>query len=170
MPPGDEGGHFRITLKTAKDGVTQWDLFFINSGVQWNLPHSLAWFQAESQWLAEARARTVPAVAFFHTPTKNYQAAIDEGRAIGIANEPVLFSGDEDGLAAGMLKAPGNLRACFCGHSHRNDCHFVEDGVTFAFGRATGHGGYGGEDVPKGGKLIELNPDGTGLKFETLVP
>lgn len=167
-PHGDGRGNFRIEIASGTTAPPAWDLFFLNSGLRWNLPHDLEWFMATSMRLKRERDQVVPAVAFFHIPLKNYQAAMDDGRAIGIANEKVLYWGDEEGLAAGILKKAGNIRACFCGHSHRNDFYFEEKGITFAYGRSSGYGGYGGEDVPKGAKLIELSMKTACVEFRTV--
>ncbi len=86
----------------------------------------------------------------------------------------MLCWGDEDGHVEAALKAAGrnggtgNVRACFCGHSHKNDFHFEEDGILFACGRATGHGGYGGEALKKGAKFIDLGRDRDDIAFRTV--
>ena len=167
-PHGDGRGNFRIALERPDREFPLWEIFFLNSGLRWNLPWDLAWFEQEAQRLRQVRGRHVPAVAFFHIPLRNYQQAQDAGRVQGIANEPVLYWGDEEGLGSAILKRAGNLRACFCGHSHRNDYWFEDDGVIFGYGRCTGHGGYGGEDTPRGAKLIELPEDGGTPCFETV--
>ena len=149
------------------DGNSAWDLFFVNSGAAWHLPTDLEWFLARSKALAESRGRIVPALLFFHIPLMRYQRAIDEGRVQGIALEEVLCWGDEADTGADLLLASPNLRACFCGHSHRNDCWFEEDGVVFAYGRSTGYGGYG-DDLKKGAKLITVDLERGELDFETV--
>ena len=169
-------GHYAAPKATSRgeshveileqDGNAVWDLFFANSTQGWQLPRDLAWIGQQSEALAKSRGRVVPAVLFFHIPLRRYQIAIDEGRVTGIALEEVLYWGDEDDTGADLITAMGNIRACFCGHSHRNDCHFEEDGVVFSYGRSTGYGGYG-DDVRKGAKLISLSLVGGNLAFET---
>lgn len=176
VPPGTAGGCYRIELRCAGGGVPAWDLFFINSGLRWE-PAQLDWFSGEAARLNTTRIRPLPALCFFHIPLGNYKAAAEEGRCMGVAEEEVLCWGDEDNWAAPILKRagrkagnlrPGNVRACFCGHSHKNDFYFEEDGVIFSYGRATGMGGYGGEVLPKGGKLIELDPGSDVFSFRTV--
>lgn len=149
------------------DGSVAWDLFFVNTRNQWKLPEDLAWFQLRSASLRQSRGRVVPALMFFHIPLMRYQAAINQGRTRGIAMEEVLCWGDESDTGADIIITSGNVRACFCGHSHRNDCWFLENGVTFSYGRSTGHGGYG-DDVNKGAKLITLDLAGEGIDFVTV--
>lgn len=149
------------------DGTLAWDLFFVNTMDAWQLPRDLAWLTAQADALPAHRGRVVPGVLFFHIPLKRYQVAIDEGRARGIALEEVLCWGDEADTGADIITGLGNIQACFCGHSHRNDCYFEEEGVTFAYGRSTGYGGYG-DDVKKGAKLITLPLDGEDVAFQTV--
>jgi len=167
-PNGGPNANFRIEVVRGGDSRPCWDLFFINSGPSWNLPADLSCFESESRRLHEQRGTIIPAIAFFHIPTGNYQTAIDEKRTIGIGTESVLGWGDDDNRAAAILKRPGNLRACFTSHSHRNDFYFEEDGLIFAYGRATGYGGYGEEDLKKGGKLLELSLENHTLAFKTV--
>lgn len=167
-PEGDGHGNFRIEVHPPGASRPAWDLFFLNSGPSWNLPGDLDWFHGECARIHEERGRVLPAIAYFHIPLRNYQDAIDTGRTIGFGTETVLFWGDDDGIAAPILKEPGNLRACFCGHSHKNDFYFVEDGITFAYGRATGYGGYGGEELAKGGKLLLLDLNTGAFCFQTV--
>lgn len=152
---------------TPPDGAVAWDLFFINTRDQWRLPRDLDWFLARSAALSQSRGRVVPAVLFFHIPLRRYQTAIDGGRATGIALEEVLCWGDDDDTGADLVTSAGNVRACFCGHSHRNDCYFEDGGVTFAYGRSTGYGGYG-DDVRKGATLITLSLTDDSFDIQTV--
>lgn len=173
-PAGDSKGNFRIELQTLGEEVL-WDIFFLDSGPRWNEVDSLDWFTGEVERVNARRGRVVPALLFFHIPLRNYQEALDTGRIRGAGNEDVLFWGDEDGRVEEVLKAagqkdggPGNVRACFCGHSHKNDFHFEEDGIVFGYGRATGYGGYGGEEIGKGAKLIELGRGRDAITWRTV--
>jgi hypothetical protein len=159
-------GECHLEVIGAGEGAA-WDLFFVNSREQWHLPEDLDWLLARSAELATSRGRVVPALVFFHIPLMRYQVAIDEGRARGIAMEEVLCWGDEADQGAGLILSSGNVRACFCGHSHRNDCWFEESGVIFSYGRSTGYGGYG-DEVKKGAKLITLDLAGERVDFETV--
>ena len=167
-PEGNGRGAFRIELRKEDGAVPRWDLFFLNSGPAWEIPRDTAWFEAEAARIREARACSVPAIGYFHIATGNYQRAIDEGRIAGVAGESELGWGDDEGRVAEILKAAGNFRACFCGHSHRNDFHFEEDSIVFAVSRATGYGGYGIEHLAKGGVLLELDMDSDEFQFKTV--
>ncbi len=168
LPPGDGEAACRIEVRGSGNSGPCWDLFFLHSGEAWRVPGHTAWFERESARLRQTRGRVVPGIAYFHLPTGNYQRAIDEGRTCGPGDENVLGWGDDDNMVAKRLTSQGNLRACFCGHSHRNDFHFVEDGVTFAYTRATGHGGYGQDSLAKGATLLELDTRGEAFRFRTV--
>lgn len=166
-PEGDGQGAFRIELRNA-NSQPAWDLFFLNSGVAWDLPRYTAWFEAEIGRLRHARTRQLPAICYFHIPTGNYQRAIDEGRTVGQGNEDVLGWGDDEDVVAQVITRTGVVRACFCGHSHRNDFYFAENGVIFGYTRATGYGGYGIEDLPKGGTVLELDMASRDFRFKSV--
>ena len=69
-----------------------------------------------------------------------------------------MYSGSQDDSNAfNLFKNLQTMRACFCGHDHVNDYGGVLDGIELVYGRATGYGGYGGDYVDKGGKLITVN-------------
>lgn len=164
-PRSTARGECHLEIQGA-GAIPAWDIFFVNSGPEWTLPRDLEWLQTHSATLGARRGRSLPAVVFFHIPLRCYQDAINDGRARGIALEEVLCWGDEAGGGAGLIAQSANVRACFCGHSHRNDCWFEEAGVIFSYGRSTGYGGYG-DDVKKGAKLITLGERGA-IDFESV--
>ncbi len=167
IPAPTPRGDFRIELR--RDGEALWDLFVLNSGEAWRMPGDLDWFLAETDALRREREKTVPALLFFHIPLGNHQRAIDEGRFNGLALEPASGWGDDDGCGAELVKGAGNVRACFCGHMHRNDGWFDEGGVRFHFSRSSGFGGYGHDTTPKGGRLIEIDLATGALESRTVL-
>lgn len=169
VPGGDGKGNHRIEVRDPNTMDVLWDIFFLNSRTECLLPEDVAWYESKSTALHNQRGRIVPAVLFFHIPLKQYETARLEHRYKGVAYEEVLYWGD-DGTRFATIARPGNARACFVGHSHANDFYTEEDGVILAYGRATGHGGYGGELLRKGGKRIVLDGTTGQLKFETIFP
>lgn len=168
MPRRDGAGSYRIEVIGAENDAARWDLFFLNSGLEWHLPDDLVWFETECARLAQSRGKIVPAIVFVHIPLKEYEEARLAGDYVGEAHEEVLHWGD-DGRVFQAFRRAGNVRACFVGHSHKNDFHFERDGVILAYGRATGHGGYGGEVLRKGAKLILLDTESNSLSFSSTV-
>jgi len=89
--------------------------------------------------------------------------------ASGFKRETVCSDG-ENGTSLPHLQLGGALRATFCGHDHVNDYSGVLEGVELAYGRATGHAGYGGTDVRKGAKLITANALTRNYTWQTVFP
>ncbi|MBI1321527.1 MAG: hypothetical protein GC168_21620 [Candidatus Hydrogenedens sp.] len=163
--PGNEV----IALYGDDTSCPLWELLFVNSGQAWDMPDLLSLATATKPGHVPFRENPVPSIFFFHIPLRAYQEAIDQGEAIGVAKEDVLFTGDEYGEGVKLFTLYDGARACFCGHSHRNDFYFIRDGVTFSYGRATGTGSYG-DDLPKGAKLIELDTASDRFRFRTVLP
>jgi hypothetical protein len=165
MPPGDCRGNFRVGI--LHNGNPAWDLYFLNSHGEGLWPLDLLWLEAEARRLLQLRDTRTSAIAFFHIPLQQYETARLRGKIHGIAHEEVLYWGNSaDRFDA--IRDTGTIRACFVGHSHVNDFHFEEDGVTLVSGRAMGHGGYGADRLAKGATLIELDPVSTQFTFRTV--
>lgn len=168
-PRGDGRGSFRLAVTHAMSRKVLWDLYFLNSGPTWNLPHDIQWFEEEARRCRKERGAAVPALVFVHIPLFEYERARLARRYTGEAHEEVLHWGD-DGQVLASFKRAGIVRGCFVGHSHRNDFHFEQDGITLAYGRATGYGGYGGDRLEKGAKLIVLDTQNGTFTFSTVFP
>lgn len=111
---------------------------------------------AQEKWLASQKPSTSPVLCFLHIPLLEYDTVWQRKLAKGVLKEPVCTYG-EDGSAIKQLKQFGDVKACFCGHDHVNDYGGTWDGIEMVYGRATGHAGYGGNKLKKGGKLITAN-------------
>ncbi|MDA0814787.1 MAG: metallophosphoesterase [Verrucomicrobia bacterium] len=149
---GHSGGNYEVKL-TDKDDSVIWQMVCLNTtnqGVQ----------DAQEKWLTaraadEGRPRT-DAFCFLHIPIIEYHRLWHAGKCRGLQREEVCTYG-EDGSAFSKLEKLGGIKACFCGHDHVNDYGGSRDGIELVYGRASGHAGYGGDEVRKGGKLITLN-------------
>ena len=166
-PVGDGRGSFRIEIRDAAGSSALWDLFFLNSGLKWKLPGDTAWFEKEALRIRKKRGCVLPALVFVHIPLYEYERARLSGAYRGIAQEEVLHWGDDGQVLAALLRH-GGVRACFAGHSHVNDFSCEAQGITLAYGRATGYGGYGGDQLEKGAKSIVLDTGTNRLEFETV--
>ncbi|MBI4557422.1 MAG: metallophosphoesterase [Candidatus Hydrogenedentes bacterium] len=166
MPAGDGRGNYRIEIVAARKAPV-WDLFFLNSRTWCLLPEDTDWLVAEAARLGKLRGHIVPAIAFFHIPLKEYETARLSGTYRGIAQEEASFWGNDE-TRFQRIREAGCIRACFVGHSHVNDYYFHQDGIVLAYGRVTGHGGYGGELIQPGGKLITLHGDTERFEFITV--
>lgn len=163
---GASGGNYTVTLQD-KAGAPLWELLCLNSG-----GNGLG--AAQKTWVSEitaarkAEAAPKPAITLVHIPMKQYADLWKQHEASGVRLEEVCNEG-EDGSAFPVLKEYGNLRAVFCGHDHVNDYNGKLDGVELVYGRATGHGGYGGKQVPKGAKIITINAQAETYAYESVL-
>lgn len=127
---------------------------------------------AQQEWMRRLAEKTgspkVPRLAFFHIPIKQYGDIWTAGTATGFKAEDPCIE-EENGSSLPYLKALG-VKACFCGHDHVNDYSGLIDGIELVYGRATGYGGYGQEDLPKGGKLITVDCLSGQYSWETILP
>ena len=159
---GSTGGNYVIHLTDAQDEPL-WDFVCVNTtnvGVQ----------SAQETWLrqvAKVRTNPPPTLAFFHIPLLQYESVWLHSTAAGIQGEAVAAYG-EDGSGFSCLKLLGNVRACFCGHDHVNDYGGVREGIELVYGRASGHAGYGGDEVRKGAKLITIDLDRRQHRWQTV--
>jgi predicted phosphodiesterase len=150
-------GDYRIELVSAREPTKpRVDLVCMNSSDIGLAEWQLTWFRTTSLELKSTGQAPRPAFAFFHIPILEYQTMFRHGLNTGLQLEKVC-SEEESGLALPELARSRSLRACFCGHDHLND-YFVRTGdVDLVYGRATGHGGYGGDLLRKGAKMIEID-------------
>lgn len=169
---GESDGNYRIDL-VDKHHKTVCQLVCLNSKGD-------GLGASQHQWMLDQAGKigksSVPRLAFFHIPFKEYGEVWNNGTATGVVGEEPSCE-KQDGATMVCMKALG-VKACFCGHDHVNDYGGKIDGIEMVFGRATGYGGYGDEVLSKGGKLITVNcltgqydwtsvlPDGTHWKPE----
>lgn len=141
-------GNYRVRLVSEAGGKSLCDLYCLNTTTQGA--------QADQEaWLASQSPSEGLALCFLHIPLLEYIPAWENRVAGGVKHEEVCTYG-EDGSAFPLIKRLG-VRACFCGHDHVNDYGGRVQGVEMIYGRATGHAGYGGETLGKGGKRIVVN-------------
>jgi predicted MPP superfamily phosphohydrolase len=161
MPESDGRGNYRIELHDPNTKPI-WQIYFLNS-------HELGLEPEDVHYLStQSTTQSLPALVFFHIPLKQYEDARLGEVYTGIAQEEVLYW-ENDASRLDAIAATESVRACFVGHSHVNDFFCERDGVVLAYGRATGHGGYGADRLEKGAKLITLERDGA-FAFETVFP
>jgi predicted phosphodiesterase len=144
-------------------------LYFFDSGsyapagagdYAWIAHDQIAWYRARSRQLP---GQTRPqALAFFHIPLPEYETAWNEGERFGSRHEDVFCPRLNSGLFASFHER-GDVVGAFCGHDHLNDFEARLFGIRLCYGRATGYGGYGREDFPRGVRIIELRDGSPGF-------
>ena len=149
---GHSGGNYEVAL-TDKDGTVVWQLVCLNTTNQGVQDPQEKWL---NQRATDSKRPKTDAFCFLHIPVMEYHQLWKAGKCRGLHGEDVCTYG-EDGSAFSLIEKLGGIKACFCGHDHVNDYSGRRDGIELVYGRASGHAGYGGDEVPKGAKLITLN-------------
>lgn len=163
---GPSGGNYVVSV-TDRQGEARWDLLCMNSMNDGLLAPQQAWLKALPE--QDHRLRAKNAFAVVHIPVKQYTDVWAKPETGGVFLEEVC-SWAEDGTSLPLIDALGTVRAYFCGHDHVNDYAGAWGGVTLHYGRATGHAGYGGDKVPKGGKIITANAETGKYVAESVLP
>ena len=163
---GASGGNYIVALND-KDGNPCWDLLCLNSMNGGLLAPQQEWLKALPG--QDYRPKAKNAFAVVHIPVKQYTDVWAEEKSGGVFLEEVC-SWEEDGTSLPLIDALGTVRAYFCGHDHVNDYKGTWGGVELNYGRATGHAGYGGDKVPKGGKIITANAETGKYTAESILP
>lgn len=149
---------FRFDLVTPASTTPGWSIYCFDSGVR--EPNrkvsrtQLEWFAA--QMLRDAdQGITAPALAMIHIPVLEFEKLRAAGKHQGHYGERVCFDSDT-GETFTALDKNDRVRAVFSGHDHENDYCGTWEGIELVYGRVSGWSGYG--DLPRGGRLIEVDP------------
>lgn len=108
-------------------------------GWGWFTHEQVGWYRAQSKkHTAENNGKPYPALAFFHIPFPEYNAAWNNkvNPPVGVKNEDVCSPEINTGMFAAMLEN-GDVMGTFVGHDHVNDYIGVHYGVALAYGRVT---------------------------------
>jgi len=163
---GASGGNYVVALQD-KDGNPCWDLVCMNSMNGGLLQQQRDWLKALPA--QDYRPKAKNAFAIVHIPVKQYTEIWANENTGGVFLEEVC-SWEEDGSTLPLIDALGTVRAYFCGHDHVNDYKGTWGGIELNYGRSTGHAGYGGDKVPKGGKIITVNAETGKYTAESVLP
>ncbi|HAQ56296.1 MAG TPA: hypothetical protein DCR44_02665 [Acholeplasmatales bacterium] len=131
------------------------------------LPTQIEWIGGVLRSCASHAGRILPSVIFQHIPPAVVRTWDDPGasRFRGEKNEAVCAAPIDFGYHAALV-ANKSAKGVFFGHDHVNDFAFERDGITYAYGRVSGQHDYAMPGFPKGGRIVDLHPDGT---FDTYV-
>lgn len=100
---------------------------------------------------------TIPALAFFHIPTPEYNSAASNESAmfLGFRKERSSSSPQLNSGLFAAFKQKGDVMATFVGHDHDNDFVALWKGVLLCYGRYTG-GDTVYNNLPNGARVIEF--------------
>jgi hypothetical protein len=168
---GGMEGNYTIEARDPGEAAPFWNMIIINDAY----PElgfgekQIKWFNGEEARIKTKYSPAPPAFVFFHIPLPQYQDVVDAGAARGVKMEKVSFEqGSRDAFP--VLRDSGMVKAMFCGHDHLNNFHGIMDGVTLSYLRATGHGGYGGTRLRKGGSIITAEAASAQFSLATVFP
>jgi hypothetical protein len=165
---GPQGGNYTVDLCDSQ-GQPVWELICLNTtniGIQ---RPQRDWIDALHQQRQQAAQPSPPAFCMLHIPVLQYHYIWEEEMAAGFKREEVCSWG-ENGSGLWHINQLGTVKALFCGHDHVNDYAGFLEGIELVYGRATGHAGYGGNEVRKGAKLITANANTKSYTWETVFP
>lgn len=162
---GSSSGNYTVEV-TGPDGRRVWEIICLNTNT----------VELTQNWLKKLAAQragsadTNPFIfAFFHIPLRQFARLAGNDTTAGIIIEGIGHGGlDRESFE--IMKSLGRLRACFCGHLHKNDCSGIVDGVELVYGRSSGWTAHGWVEVRKGAKLITANCATGGYRWETVFP
>ncbi len=114
----------------------------------------IQWYRQQSAlFTAENNKVPLPALAFFHIPTREYNEVYNLSTSVGLKNEDVASAAINPGMTAAFIEA-GDVMATFVGHDHVNNYIGIYNGLALAYGQKTGFNSYG--DLPQGARIIQL--------------
>lgn len=173
--PSDITGVGNFMLK-VKDGAGSKDtsaLYFFDSGINapeeiggyaWIHPDQIHWYIQESRRLSEQSGGPLSALAFFHIPVPEYDAAWHGGQVTGTKEENVECPKINTGLFGAMVQMKDVL-GTFVGHDHDNDYCGTLHGIRLCYGRVSGYNCYG--KFRRGARVIQMH-EGT-REFDTWI-
>jgi hypothetical protein len=118
------------------------------------------WFKETNRNITELWGK-IPALAFFHIPTLDYEVVqadmANHEPCVGLVDEAVVPQSKDTGFMEALVQS-GTVLTTFVGHDHGNGWCCLFKTVEICYNRHTGYGGYG--DWTRGARVVELNyPD-----------
>jgi predicted MPP superfamily phosphohydrolase len=152
---------YQIDLYLAEQSRPIWEFYAFDSGSkleEFRITYDqISWFHKQVESSRKEYQQTIPALAFFHVPLKQFAmlAADSTLPKKGEFHETVCYEQDT-GQVYDQLCRPGNLRAIFCGHDHDNNYWgYYPVALLLVYGHVSGDAGYHRHWAP-GAKLITL--------------
>jgi hypothetical protein len=166
---GGSQGDYRVEILSPGADRPFWNLIIVNDceAERGFGKKQIEWFNAEASRIRAETPAPPPAFVFAHIPIPEQDLIWKEGKAKGVKGEKYL---DEGSLpeAFAAFKSAGFVKAFFAGHNHLDDYYGELDGIRLQFLRASGHGGYGGLTLKKGGTLITIDTSRPEPQFEAV--
>ncbi|OXA63663.1 probable inactive purple acid phosphatase 16 [Folsomia candida] len=117
------------------------------------------WFKVENAKMKK-KWGIVPALAFFHIPTRQYraiQATISiRSDCVGLVDEAVVTQDRETGLMDALVNSD-TVMTTFVGHDHDNSWCCNHKKMQICYNRHSGYGGYG--NWARGARVVNLKEE-----------
>jgi hypothetical protein len=170
---GPSQGNYTIDVQ-GPDGRSVWELIALNTHTDGLTGPPFDWLTEQIKNRRNPARERVPGFAFFHIPIPQYFTIRDDPRTAGIMYEEPgrqwRMPRNADDTAVRALEELGTVKACFCGHLHKQDYSGFYDGIELVFGRSSGWTCAGWVEVRKGAKLITVNCETGEYRWETVFP
>jgi len=143
-------------------GVTGWSCVY---------PDTVEWYRQTVVKLEAQFGKKLPSVGFYHIPLDEMMQLFNDHDTFGLKSEKICCASVNTGLFAALVEA-GSMLFMSAGHDHNNDFFGTLSGVALAYGRKTGHGGYGPpEGWERGSRVLELRLNSTSgsVSFDTWI-
>jgi len=120
-------------------------------------PDQVDWYRSISRNQTQSYGRIVPALAFQHIPVPEFMFLWNHFNTTGLLQDDgVCCFSVNTGLYSAMREM-GDIQSLHVGHDHNNDYFGDYYGITLAYGRKSGYGGYGPPDGwLRGTRLLQL--------------
>ena len=172
---GDGVGNHAIELRGGA-GELRWLVVCLDSGetlddplvggYQYLTRRQIDWYRDTVARYA-AREGDFRAMVFMHMALPEFEELWQYETTYGTRREGIGAPRINSGFFAAMLEA-GHAGGVFVGHDHVNDFWGRLYGVAMGYGRMSGYGSYGADDMPRGGRVFEFD-EKKPFDFETWV-
>lgn len=165
----DGVGNCSLEVKTGDGKSDAWVLYLLDSHAypatpsagtyDWIKQSQIDWYEKQRDVYAYKNGHVVPALAFFHIPTPEYEDARHLVGTFGNNGEKVCSPDTNTGLLSRFLDK-GDVLGVFVGHDHNNDYIASPDGrISLAYGRKSGYNAAYEEVLERGARVITLHED-----------
>lgn len=161
--------NYTIEIKGSKDKNTAAVLYCMDSnaysklpgigGYDYIYPDQVEWYRNTSKhYTTKNNNKPLPALAFFHIPTPEYETAglLKKDQMKGNFKEGVCSPKLNSGLFLAM-REQGDVKGIFVGHDHDNDFTVDWYGILLAYGRYSGGDTVYNNLGDNGVRLIEMS-------------
>eukprot|EP00347_Sterkiella_histriomuscorum_P007757 403347672 len=113
------------------------------------------WFRQANFQIPTTDSTKGRGILFLHIPLVEYMPMYNYENTVGTRGETVCCGAVNTGLFA-AIKEQKTVEWVSCGHDHNNDYMGMYQNIWLAYGRKTGYGSYGPENMQHGVRVYEI--------------